>query len=228
MILLIDKPKGITSHDVVHRVRKITGEKKVGHGGTLDPNATGLLIVGVGRESTKKLSEIAQNTKKTYEAEIVFGERRDTDDVEGKVLSTNSVVKPTQEEVLQVVQSFLGEQEQMPPSYSAIKLNGKKAYQLARKGEIPELKPRKITIYEIKVDSYEYPVLKVTVTVSSGTYIRAIARDIGEKLGCGAFLQELRRTQIGEFSIKNATSLLELTNLPNKEALAQREENRQE
>lgn len=210
MFLLIDKPKGMTSHDVVDCVRKITGEKRVGHGGTLDPNATGLLIVGVGREATKKLAEIAQNTKKTYEAEIVLGETRDTDDAEGKIISQSLSLKKKSEEVERVVNSFLGEQEQIPPAYSAIKLKGKKAYELARRGEIPELKPRTITVYEIEVNGYEWPILKITLTVSSGTYIRAIARDIGEKLGSGAYLQNLRRTQIGEYSVMNAYTVDQL------------------
>jgi tRNA pseudouridine55 synthase len=210
MFLLIDKPKGITSHDVVDEVRKITGERRVGHGGTLDPNATGLLVVGVGRESTKGLSEIAQHTKKTYEAEIFLGETRDTDDVEGKVLSHNIDVIPSDGNVQDVIQSFIGEQMQMPPSYSAIKLRGKKAYELARSGKEVILEPRRVTIYSIELIDYSYPLLKMTVEVSSGTYIRSLARDIGEKLGVGAYLKNLRRTKIGKFSVEQAKTLEEL------------------
>jgi tRNA pseudouridine55 synthase len=210
MILLVDKPKGMTSHDVVGIVRKVTGERRVGHGGTLDPNATGLLIVGVGRESTKKLAEIAQHTKKTYEAEIFLGETRDTDDVEGKVLSSLSLSlseRPNRNEVDKLLDSFLGEQMQMPPAFSAIKLKGKKAYELARKGQEVILKPRTIIVYTIERLEYEYPILKIVTEVSSGTYIRALARDIGEKLGCGAYLKELRRTKIGTYDIKDAMTI---------------------
>ncbi len=209
MFLLLDKPKGITSHDVVDEVRKITGERRVGHAGTLDPNATGLLIVGVGRDSTKKLGEITLNTKKTYEAEIFLGETRDTDDSEGRILRQNSL-RPRLEEIKYVLQFFVGEQMQMPPAYSAIKLKGKKAYELARAGKEVGLKPRKVTIYNIHLVSYDYPILKVTTEVSSGTYIRALARDLGEKLGCGAYLKELRRNKIGNFTVEQARTINQL------------------
>lgn len=212
MFLLIDKPKGITSHDVVDRVRKITSERRVGHAGTLDPNATGLLIVGVGREATKKLGEVAKKTRKTYEAEIFLGEERDTDDAEGMVVSkAKGLLPPGKNEVRKILASFTGDQKQTPPAFSALKIKGKKAYELARKGEKIKLKPRKIMIYSIKLVDYQYPILKIKTTVSSGTYIRALARDIGKKLSCGAYLRNLRRTRIGKFSIKNAVALEEAT-----------------
>jgi tRNA pseudouridine55 synthase len=217
MFLLIDKPKGITSHDVVNRVRKITGVKRVGHGGTLDPNATGLLIVAVGREFTKQLSDIAHNTQKIYEAEIRLGETRDTDDVDGEVTSTNQTIIPTKEEIEAHLQSFLGQQEQLPPQYSALKVKGKAAYAIARKGQTVALKPRTVTIYSIELLQYGYPIVKITLEVSSGTYIRAIARDLGEKLGCGAYLKELRRTKIGEYHITNALTLEKLESLGNNQ-----------
>ena len=222
MFLLIDKPKGITSHDVVDKVREIVGENppkntysggqvKVGHAGTLDPNATGLLIVGVGRDSTKKLSLITKD-KKTYEAEVYFGEERDTDDDEGMVISkAQGVLAPSKEEIDLTLSNFIGTQEQIPPPYSAIKLKGKKAYELARKGKNVELKPRKITVYSIKALSYSYPTLEIETIVSSGTYIRALARDIGKRLGMGAYLKNLRRTKIGNYDIKNAVALDELS-----------------
>src|SRR3989344_6091224 len=172
MFLLIDKPKGITSHDVIDKIRKITGEKKVGHAGTLDPNATGLLIIGVGRDSTKKLSLITKD-EKTYEAEVYLGEERDTDDDEGMLISkATGVLAPSKEEIDLTLSNFIGTQEQIPPPYSAIKLKGKKAYELARKGKVVKLKPRKITVYSIKALSYSYPTLEIETIVSSGTYIR--------------------------------------------------------
>lgn len=212
MFLLLDKPAGMTSHDVVDQVRKITSEKRVGHGGTLDPNATGLLIVGMGRESTKKLGEIARGMSKTYVAEIVLGEERDTDDVEGKVLAkARGVLPPSEKEVGKLLFGLHGEREQVPPKFSAIKIKGKRAYQLAREGNKFNLKPRKITIYRINLLRYNYPYLKIKVEVSSGTYIRALARDIGKQLGVGAYLADLRRTRIGKFSVQNAVSLDKLT-----------------
>lgn len=217
MFLLIDKPKSITSHDVIDIIRKITGERKVGHAGTLDPNATGLLIVGVGRESTKKLGDIAKNTQKAYGAEIFLGEERDTDDPEGVILQRTKDDRsefnktPSLSKIQRVLNSFIGEQEQVPPVYSAIKIGGKKAYEMARKGEKLSLGPRKIKIHWIKLKKYKFPLLEVGVKVSSGTYIRALARDIGRKIGCGAYLRNLRRTQIGEFKLENAVKLDKLT-----------------
>ncbi|HEX6977064.1 MAG TPA: tRNA pseudouridine(55) synthase TruB [Patescibacteria group bacterium] len=211
-MLLIDKPKGMTSHDVVDVVRRATGERRVGHAGTLDPNATGLLIVGVGREETRKLEELTRNTKKTYVADIYLGEERDTDDIEGKVVST-SEVKPDLEEVKKVMLEFVGEQEQTPPQYSAVKVGGKKAYELARGGKEVKIKPKKITIYKADILSYKYPTLKVEFEVSSGTYIRSIAHDLGRKLGSFGYLKDLRRTKIGEFSVDTAKSLEEIKQL---------------
>lgn len=208
MFLLIDKPRGITSHDVVDRIRKITGEKRVGHGGTLDPNATGLLVVAVGRESTKKLGKTLKGVDKVYEADVYFGEERDTDDVEGAIVSrAKGVLPPGRGEIGETLKQFLGEQSQVPPKYSSVRVKGKRAYKLARKGEFVKLKPRKIIIHSIKVLSYRYPILSIQVKVSSGTYIRALARDIGRKLGMGAYLKELRRIRIGGHSIEDAVGL---------------------
>lgn len=213
MFLLVDKPKRITSHDVVDEVRKVTGESRVGHAGTLDPNATGLLVIGVGREFTKKLGEIAKNTKKTYLAEIFLGEERDTDDSEGSLRDDKPGVKslPALLKVKEVLSSFIGKQKQVPPKYSAIKIKGKKAYELARKNKVFELEPRKIIIYSIKLLGYNYPFLNIECEVSSGTYIRSLSRDIGRKLGSGAYLKNLRRTRIGKFSLERAVNLKDLT-----------------
>ena len=211
MFILINKPKGMTSHDVVDEVRKISGERKVGHAGTLDPNATGLLIIAIGRGSTKQIGKLVKKTK-IYEAEIVLGVTRDTDDVEGKVLQRYEVISPpSKNEVQEVLKSFLGKKEQIPPFYSAIKVRGKKSYELARKGKQVELKARKIEIFDIELLGYNFPVLNVRTKVSSGTYIRSMARDIGEVLGCGGYLGDLRRTKIGEYDIDGAVGLEGLT-----------------
>jgi len=209
--LLIDKPKGITSHDVIYYLRKITGIKRIGHGGTLDPNATGLLIVGVGREYTKKLGEITKNTNKEYIGKIVLGETSDTDDGEGCVLRTRETIVVNYDDIKRVILNFKGEIEQVPPSFSAIRINGKKAYQLARKGKQVQMKPRKVVIYSIQVLQYKYPNLRIKCEVSSGTYIRALARDIGAKLKTGAYLADLRRIKIGEYDIKAAVELDQLS-----------------
>ena len=215
MFLLIDKPKGMTSHDVVDVVRNKTGEKRVGHGGTLDPNATGLLIVGVGREATRKLHEISAGKDKEYEAEIMLGEERDTGDLEGRKLSIfnsqfsiNSQISKSN--VTKTLNFFIGEQMQVPPEYSAIKIKGKKAYELAREGKKVTLQPRKVVIHSIKLLSYSYPVLRISCRVSSGTYIRSLAVDIGRKLGTGAYLNNLRRTRIGEYKVEDAIQLHDL------------------
>lgn len=212
-ILLINKPPGPTSHDMVDRVRKITGEKRVGHAGTLDPFAEGLLIVLVSRESTKRQAEFMK-LDKVYEATFVLGEERDTDDVTGRVRSSFSAEKPneapTRSVVKEVLQKFIREIDQMPPAYSAKKIKGKKAYELARVGIEPELKPKKITIYNLEILDYQWPELKIRTKVSSGTYIRALARDVGRELGVGAYVKELKRTKIGKYELKNATTTEDL------------------
>lgn len=208
MFLLIDKPKGLTSHDVVSRLRKITKEKKIGHGGTLDPFATGLLIIGLGRKSTKKLGNFLKLDKE-YEAKITLGEERTTDDITGEVRKDElkNERKPSKKEVIEVIQSFIGHQKQVPPYFSAIKIKGKKSYEAARKGNFIDLKARKIVIYSIELFSYSYPFIKIVCKVSSGTYIRSLARDLGRKLKTGAFLSSLRRISIGNFKINQAVPL---------------------
>lgn len=207
--ILIDKPSGMTSHDVVSRLRKITGIKKIGHAGTLDPMATGLLVVAIGRESTKKISQYVK-LDKVYEAEITLGSETDTYDAEGVITEVSKNV-PEQERVHEVVNSFLGKQQQVPPMFSAKKIKGKKLYDLARRGEVIERQPVDIEVFSINVMSYGYPVINITVHVSSGTYIRSIAHDIGERLGVGGYLSMLRRTRIGEFDISSAMILDDLT-----------------
>lgn len=209
-ILLVDKPAGITSHDVVDRVRRIFKTRRVGHAGTLDPFATGLLIIGVGK-ATKELNNYV-GLDKTYIATARLGATSDTYDLEGIIVARPMSNIPCHDEVLAVLGSFRGGYDQIAPAYSAKKVNGKKLYELARKGEdVEHLRPtKKINISEIELISYKWPDLKFLVSCSSGTYIRSLAHDIGEKLGCGAYLTELRRTRIGEYKIEDAKTLEDL------------------
>lgn len=196
----------MTSHDVVNWIRRITGVRKVGHGGTLDPNATGLLIVGVGREGTKRLGNVSKGMDKEYEAEITLGMSSSTDDSEGELVKSKETA-PSEEEVVNVVKSFLGKSMQVPPAFSAIKLDGKKAYNEARRGRPLDLPAREITIHSIKLLNYNYPKILLLCKVSSGTYIRALARDIGARLKTGAYLSNLKRTRIGVYKLANALDL---------------------
>lgn len=209
-LIIIDKPKGITSHDVIYQLRKITGIKKIGHAGTLDPNATGVLVVGIGRDSTKKLGEITKNTKKQYIATLELGEERDTDDVEGEVLA-RSQLRPTINDIEKVVKKYVGKINQTPPAFSAVKIKGKKAYELARIGKAPNLKARKVDIYSLQLNSFDFPKLVLLCDVGSGTFIRSLARDIGRDLKTFAYLRDLRRTKVGKYSDKFAVSLSKLT-----------------
>lgn len=204
--LLIDKPKGMTSHDVVDALRKITKIKKIGHAGTLDPMATGLLIVGIGRSATKRLGEF-QKLDKEYIAKLRLGAVSNTFDAEGEILEKKVKKIPTIKEIENVLKEFLGKIKQIPPPFSAKKIKGKKAYELARKGKIVKLSPIEVEIYNIEILNYSFPYLEIKVNCSSGTYIRSLANDIGEKLGCGALVEELKRTKIGNFSLENAFSL---------------------
>jgi tRNA pseudouridine55 synthase len=207
--ILINKPAGITSHDVVDRLREITKIKRIGHSGTLDPFATGLLILGIGREFTKKLS-IFQKKDKEYIATLRLGAESNTFDREGKIVERKVEKIPEKKEIEKILKSFLGEIEQIPPTFSAKKIKGKKLYELARRGIKVKPKPQKVKIYEISILEYKFPYLKIKVKCSSGTYIRSLANDIGKKLECGAYAEKLVRTKIGEFSIENAIDLSKL------------------
>jgi tRNA pseudouridine55 synthase len=207
--LLVDKPAGITSHDVVDRVRRITGERTVGHAGTLDPFATGLLVVGVGRDCTKRLGEFLGQDK-SYEATMVLGASSDTQDGTG-VLTPTSAPLPSQEELTSIMKDFVGPQLQTPPMYSAKKIGGKKLYELARAGEEIARPPVPVTIHELTLLSFDSPCANFSTRCSSGTYVRTIAHDIGAKLGCGAYLETLRRTAIGTIAVAKATALADLT-----------------
>ena len=209
-LLLIDKPAGITSHDVVDAIRKKLRTRHVGHGGTLDPFATGLLLIGV-NSGTKKLHDIV-GLDKTYEATAKLGATSDTYDLTGTIIAHPASHVPRQDEIEFELKNFRGTIEQKAPAYSAKKVGGQKLYELARRGkDVENLRPiKKVDITEFTILSYEYPILKFKVTCSSGTYIRSLAHDLGERLGCGAYLTELRRTRIGEYKIEDAKKLEEL------------------
>ncbi len=198
-LLLVNKPVGPTSHDIVQAVRRLTHVKRVGHAGTLDPFAEGLLIILVGRENTKRSDEFLTMDKE-YEADIRLGQTSNTDDYTG-VITERRCAPPSREDIESVLGTMKGEQLQMPSSFSAKKINGKKAYELARQGITPHLTPKKITIYSIDILNYAWPHLSLRTKVSSGTYVRAIARDLGDTLGCGAHVNKLKRTEIGPYSL---------------------------
>ena len=205
-ILVIRKEKGYTSHDVVAKLRGILHMKKIGHTGTLDPAAEGVLPVALGRGT--RLVELLTEKEKTYEAVLRLGVSTDTQDMTGTILSEKPVTV-TEEEVRETVASFVGEQMQVPPMYSAIKINGKKLYELARQGKEVERKARKVTIYGIKVLSIDFSENEFTMEVScsKGTYIRTLCKDIGEFLGCGAAMKTLVRTRVSEFFLEQALTL---------------------
>lgn len=213
-ILLIDKPSGWTSFDVVAKVRGMvrreTGQKKpkVGHTGTLDPLATGLLVLVVGKY-TKRVPELSK-ADKTYEVTMKLGQTSTTGDEEGEKTATSDL-KPSLEEVHSALQQFVGEIKQVPPAYSAVKVNGQRAYKLARAGKEVTIEPRKVTIYEITEVTYSYPEVRYTATVSSGTYVRTLVEDVGKVLGTGAYMCGLRRTKVGTFSIEQASVVSGLT-----------------
>ena len=205
-ILLVDKPASWTSHDVVAKVRSLlkkeSGQKiKVGHTGTLDPFATGLLILVIG-SYTKRAAEFSKMDK-TYEAELTLGATSTTGDTEGEI-TPKSAQKPSEQAIREVLGQFEGQIMQTPHAYSAVKVGGQRAYSLARQGKEVKLEPRQVTVYRLEVLGYRYPKLKIVTEVSSGTYIRSLAEDIGEKLGTGAYLSTLRRTSVGSFQVTAA------------------------
>lgn len=210
-ILLIDKPSGITSHDVVARIKRITKAKKVGHGGTLDPLATGVLPILI-NDATKLAGSLLDGDK-DYLTTIKFGETTDTDDKEGKVISTSPVPVDLEDKIKEVVPKFLGKIEQTPPQYSAIKKNGKPVYKLARKGITVQIDPRTVEIKDIFIFEVFPPYATLQIKCSKGTYIRALARDIGANVGCGGHVTALRRVGHGKFSIEDAIELDKLSTL---------------
>lgn len=214
-IILVDKPEGWTSFDVCNYVRRMVAtieskkprNVKVGHTGTLDPAATGLLMLCVGK-ATKRVPKLIKQDK-TYEVELTLGIKSTTGDKEGEFTEISNIV-PTKQQIIDVLKEFVGEIEQVPPIYSAIKVDGKRAYDLARSGKEVVMAPRKVTIYSIEQVEYDYPKVLFTTRVGSGTYIRSLAVDVGEKLGTGAYMSNLRRTSIGECTIEQAYAISDI------------------
>ncbi len=211
-IINVNKPLGITSHDVVYRLRKILGIKKIGHTGTLDPDAEGVLPMCIGRGT--KLAEELTAKEKQYLAELTLGLTTDTQDISGTVLS-ESEVKSTKDEIENAIMSFVGEVDQIPPMFSAIKVDGKKLYELAREGKTIDMPPRKVTVLNIEIIGIdmENKKVKFLVDCSKGTYIRTLCHDIGQKLGCGGVMSALKRTRSGDFRIENSYTLEEIATM---------------
>lgn len=209
-IIIVNKETGFTSHDVVAKLRGICGQKKIGHTGTLDPAATGVLPVCLG--SGTKLCDMLTDRDKEYVAELLLGVETDTQDKTGSVLR-ESPVTVTEEEVSRACLSFLGDYDQIPPMYSALKVDGKKLYELARAGKEVERKARRVRILELEILEMRLPVVKLRVVCSKGTYIRTLCSDIGQKLGCGGAMQSLQRTKVGRFRLEDALTLGELQQL---------------
>ena len=207
-VLVVDKPVGMTSHDVVQAIRNGTGLRRAGHTGTLDPRASGVLVVLIG--PAVRLSEFVSASDKRYQAIIRLGSTTDTFDADGKFTNSGETVDITEEKFEEVLGTFVGEIEQTPPPYSAVKVQGRKAYEMARHGEEVDLAPRKITVHHLEVLEWAPPEVVIDVHCSSGTYVRSLANDLGEKLGCGAYLVGLRRTKSGRFSLRDATPLRKL------------------
>jgi tRNA pseudouridine55 synthase len=205
-LLVIDKPGGMTSRAAVDRALGwFPRGTRLGHTGTLDPLATGVLVLGVG--AATRLTEYVQDMDKTYEAGIRLGVRSTTDDADGEVTAVENATPPSAADVDRCLRAFVGAVEQVPPAFSAAKLTGRRAYDLARRGHAVDLAPREVKIYDIAVRGYQYPTLSIEVRCGKGTYIRALARDLGDRLGCGALIEALRRTRVGPFRVEDAVPL---------------------
>ena len=207
-VLVIDKPIGLTSHDVVQIIRRGTGIRRAGHTGTLDPRASGVLVVLLG--PAVRLSEYVSASDKRYQATIRLGGTTDTYDSEGIITSESPATHITEEGFDEILQTYVGEIEQVPPPYSAVKVKGRKAYEMARKGEQVDLQPRKIQVYSLDILEWDPPEVVIDAFCSSGTYIRSLANDLGESLGTGAYLIGLRRTKSGRFTLREAVPLRSL------------------
>ncbi|MES1195128.1 MAG: tRNA pseudouridine(55) synthase TruB [Opitutus sp.] len=210
-VLLVDKPKGLTSHDVVYRLRRKLQMKKIGHAGTLDPMATGVLVMLIGKAT--RISQYLMSVDKVYEGEATLGVVTDSQDAEGEVMETRPVPELTEAQVREVMKTFLGDQYQTPPMHSAIKIGGVKLYQLARQGQEVEREPRFIRVVSFDLLSFALPKLTFDLHCTKGTYVRTVAHDLGQKLGCGAHLSALRRTGSGQFQISQCLPLEEIEQL---------------
>jgi tRNA pseudouridine55 synthase len=218
--LLVDKPEKVTSHDVVATVRRLARQRRCGHTGTLDPFATGLLVICLGKAT--RLAQFVSGTSKSYLATVRFGYATDTYDRTGEVVGEPSDSMPDREAVLAALEGFRGVQQQRPPLFSAKRIDGKRSHRLARAGV--EVKPAAATVEVLNLEllDYEPPRAQLSLSVSSGTYVRSLAHDLGEKLGCGAHLEELRRTRIGSFAVEEASTLDELSRLAHQNRLSER------
>ena len=214
-LLLVDKPRGPSSHDVVDRVRRKLGMRRIGHAGTLDPNATGLLIILVGKAT--KVSQYLISLDKFYEGVIKLGEETDSHDSEGNIMAEISVPDLSEEQILEFMNEFVGDQYQTPPMFSAKKIKGVPLYKLARKGKVVEREARFIRVSSMKLLKFEPPFLSFSIHCSKGAYVRTIAHDMGGKIGCGAHLTELRRTAIDKFLLADAVSLEDFENFSVRE-----------
>ena len=215
--LLVDKDLDWTSFDVVKKIKNIIKCKKVGHAGTLDPLATGLLIICTGK-NTKKINDI-QNQDKVYTGEFILGKSTPSHDLETEFNSQKDIKNITSDRIEEVSKRFVGEQLQRPPKFSAVKVNGKRAYEYARDNEEVKIKEKNINIYEFKITEFSLPNLSFKISCTKGTYIRSIARDFGEKLGCGAVLSKLRRTEIGNYNVEDAFKVNDLADKLKKEKI---------
>jgi tRNA pseudouridine55 synthase len=224
-LLVIDKPGGMTSRGAVNRVQgQLPRGTRIGHTGTLDPLATGVLVLCLG--SATRLAEYVQDMPKTYRAGLLLGQRSDTEDADGTITPVEGVQPPAAATLGVALQAFVGEIDQVPPAYSAAKLGGRRAYDLARRGQTVTLEARSVRIYSIDLLNYDYPRFEIEVHCGKGTYIRSLARDLGERLGCGALIDSLRRTRVGPFKVEDAvgvnasTSVLRQQLRPIAEAVA--------
>ena len=215
--LLVDKDLDWTSFDVVKKIKNIIKCKKVGHAGTLDPLATGLLIICTGK-NTKKINDI-QNQDKVYTGEFILGKSTPSHDLETEFNSQKDIKNISSDRIEEVSKRFVGEQLQRPPKFSAVKVNGKRAYEYARDNEDVKIKEKNINIYEFKITEYNLPNISFKISCTKGTYIRSIARDFGEKLGCGAVLSKLRRTEIGNYNVEDAFKVNDLADKLKKEKI---------
>ena len=216
-IINVYKEKGFTSHDVVAKMRGILGQRKIGHTGTLDPEAEGVLPVCAGKGT--KLCDMLTDHDKIYRAVLLLGTETDTEDTTGTVLETKDTSGLTEDEVRDAVCSFIGDYDQIPPMYSALKVDGKKLYELAREGKTVERKARPVKIFDIRIEKMELPEVTMTVSCSKGTYIRTLCADIGEKLGCGACMEQLLRIRSGSFTLETALRLSEIQKLADEDRL---------